>query len=443
MDAPVAGPAQLEGGGRPTARLPLAQLLQVSVYWFGINAVWGGWSIVSQERIPELVPHDQYPLWIAVIAVLGMMVPLLLQPTIGSISDYTMSRWGRRKPYIAIGATLDVVFLVGIATSQTYLTLLVFFVLLQFSSNFAQGPFQGYVPDLVPEEQVGLASGLMGMMSMLGLIGGTVVLSVGYATRDFTMPIVAVGVMELATALGTVLWVREGRAAKPRGGRSWRSIALETWGTDILQNRSYVWLLVSRFFLLAAPGTFQAFYVRYLTDSLGMSDADKAVWVPVIAGLLVVAMAIGAILSASLSDRLGRKRLIYFGAACGAAGLAIVAIAPAIQLATVGGVLIGFGGGNFLAVDWALMTDIIPAASAGRYMGMSNVATATNGPAATVLAAVVISLVGLAAGFGLGVRAAFLVAVGLYGIGALCLRPVVEPRRTPTGLAKAAVPAGS
>ena len=89
---------------------------------------------------------------------------IIVQPTIGMISDYTVTRWGRRKPYIVIGATLDVVFLIGLALSQTYLMILVFLVLLQFSSNFAQGPFQGYVPDLVPAKQVATASGLMGVM---------------------------------------------------------------------------------------------------------------------------------------------------------------------------------------------------------------------------------------------------------------------------------------
>ena len=48
------------------------------------------------------------------------------------------------------------------------------------------------------------------------------------------------------------------------------------------------------------------------------------------------------------------------------------------------------GGGSFLAVDWALMTDIIPKASAGRYMGISNVATATNGVAAAFIGGLVI-----------------------------------------------------
>ena len=63
-----------------------------------------------------------------------------------------------------------------------------FVVLLQFSANFAQGPFQGYVPDLVPPSQVGLASGLVGLFTVLGVVVGTGLASIGLATGDFTHP---------------------------------------------------------------------------------------------------------------------------------------------------------------------------------------------------------------------------------------------------------------
>ena len=43
--------------------------------------------------------------------------------------------------------------------------------------------------------------------------------------------------------LGRSCRVREGRQASDRGGRRWRSIAAEAWGTDILQERSFVWLV--------------------------------------------------------------------------------------------------------------------------------------------------------------------------------------------------------
>ena len=188
MHAP-SGVADAAGESRPDLQLPLAQLLQLSVYWFGINAIWGALDgVILQERIPTMVSPDISVRALALVKVVAVIMAIVIQPTIGSISDYTMSRWGRRKPYIAIGATLDVVFLVGIATSQTYLSVFAFIVLLQFSSNFAQGPFQGYIPDLVPGAQVSLASALVGIMSVLGVVGGQAVASIGYLLKDAGRP---------------------------------------------------------------------------------------------------------------------------------------------------------------------------------------------------------------------------------------------------------------
>ena len=94
-------------------------------------------------------------------------------------------------------------------------------------------------------------------------------------------------------------------------------------------------------------------------------------------------------------------------------------------MALVGTVLYGMSAGIFLAVDWALMTDIIPKASSGRYMGLSNVATASSG----VLALAIGGLLMDAVGGGEGPRAALWFAVALFGIGALLLVPVDERRR--------------
>jgi predicted MFS family arabinose efflux permease len=52
-----------------------------------------------------------------------------------------------------------------------------------------------------------------------------------------------------------------------------------------------------------------------------------------------------------------------------------VAFAPTFQLAVVALIPVGVAAGAFLAVDWALMTDIIPKVTTGRYMGISNVGT--------------------------------------------------------------------
>ena len=71
------------------------------------------------------------------------------------------------------------------------------------------------------------------------------------------------------------------------------------------------------------------------------------------------------------------------------------------------------------------MTDIIPKASSGRYMGLSNVATASSGVLAVAIGGTLMDVVG----GGAGPRAALWLAVVLFGVGAVLLRPVDERRR--------------
>ena len=366
---------------------------------------------------------------LAIIDFFAVIMAIAVQPTVGSISDYTISRWGRRKPYIAIGSALDVVFLIGIATSQVYLSILVFVVLLQFSSNFAQGPFQGFIPDLVPGPQVGMASAMVGMMSILGAVGGTLIVSIGYAINDFTIPTISLGLIELATAIGTLLWVRDGRKPKDRAGRSWASVAKEAWGLDILRERSFLWMVLSRLMVLAGIAVLSKLAVLYMGRSLGMDNAAKGFWVPVTNIVVAAVIVISTIPAARLSDRIGRKRIIYLACAFGAVGAGFISAAPAILVAEVGVILVAVGAGAFLAVDWALITDIIPKGSSGRYMGISNVATACAGPLALLTGGTLMDIVGGPSEAGSGPRAAFALAIAFFALGAVALRPVDERRR--------------
>lgn len=427
MTAEMGVSARATPQGRPTLLLPLRQLVQLSIYWFGINAIWGAIDgVILQARMESFVGVGSAGVALALAKLGGVIVAILVQPTVGSISDYTMSRWGRRKPYIAIGASLDVLFLIGIATSNVFLALVAFLILLQFSSNFAQGPFQGYVPDLVPAPQVGLASALVGVMTVLGVMGGQVIGYTGFLLgNDFTLPTIAVGIVELTTAIGTLLWVQEGRKPKDREGRTWRQIGLEAWGTDILRQRSYVWLVASRLCILAGVGMIYNLNVFYMDRSMGLPDDQKALWGFAASIAIALTILIVSIPSARLADRHGRKTVIYGACVAGAGGMAILVIAPAMWVGLLGIICVAAAAGSFLAVDWALMTDIIPKASSGRYMGMSNVATASAGQVALIVGGPLLSLFP----GGMGPRMAMLAGALFFAAGAALLRPVDPSRR--------------
>ncbi len=429
-EAAVAG-----DGDRPVAELPRTQLIRISLYWLGLSSIFIGVTQILSGRIqfdegsPLYSPGSEGGTLFA-LTVVGALIAALVQPTIGSISDYTISRWGRRKPYIFIGSVLDVVFLYGIATSNSIVAVAAFMALLQISANFAQGPFQGYVPDLVPAKQVGLASALVGLFQVLGNAVGFGIGSAAVATDNFFLGTMALGALELATMVSVVWRVGEGRSPRPRHGRSWLSIAREAWATDILKEHSFLWLVSSRlFFLMGATMLINlSLFFFAQTFDLPQDEAGAAnfpVLAAVIAGNILTVIPAGRI-----SDRVGRKPVIYVACAVAGAGMLIVALAPAIPMVIVGATLFGAGSGMFLAVDWALMTDIIPKASSGRYMGISNVATATAGIFSLLTGGKLMDTVNGLATYGDGPRAAFLLAVVYFALGALLLRPVVEPPRT-------------
>jgi MFS family permease len=206
-------------------------------------------------------------------------------------------------------------------------------------------------------------------------------------------PTIGLGVIQAATMIVMALTVDEGRAALPRDGRSWLRIGLSAWGTDILRERSYVWLLVSRLCYLAMPGVITGYAVYMLERSFHLPPAQATPFL-LITGLIIAGSTIvAAIPAARLSDRIGRKRVINLSFALAVVGIVGVALSPTLEFTFLALLPLGFSGGAFLVVDWALMTDIIPKANAGRYMGLSNVATASAGPIGLALAGVVLFLV--------------------------------------------------
>jgi predicted MFS family arabinose efflux permease len=179
-----------------------------------------------------------------------------------------------------------------------------FVVLLQFSANFAQGPFQGYVPDLIPPAQVGLASGLVGLFTVLGVVTGSVLTSIGLSLGDFTIPTIALGIIELVTMLSLFFRLDEGRAAKDRAGRSWASVAVEAWGRDVLRERSFMYLVASRFFVLGGGAFLIGLLVPYLERAQGITDPDERGGLIVIStGIVALCTAIATIPAASSRSR--------------------------------------------------------------------------------------------------------------------------------------------
>ena len=449
MNAEITAAAPSVQDWRPTRRLSAGSLIRVSLYWLGLSAVFIGLNQILTGRMeagllgPDVKREVGGTLFRLTAA--GSVIAALVQPTVGTLSDYTVSRWGRRKPYIVVGSALDLVFLTGIAFSNSLLAIAAFILLLQISANLAQGPFQGYIPDLVPNEQTGTASSLVGLFSVLGQVSGFGIAAAAIATGSFALGTIALGVLEFSMMFSVVLRVPAGPPARDRAGRSWPSIAREAWGTDILHERNFVLIVLSRLLILMGGTMLINFSTLFLIRTLGIEQhatfgPNMALLIAVIVGNLIAVIPAGRI-----GDRIGRRPVVWAACAMAAVGMALCATAsgPAGTMppqAVLGAGLFGTGLGSFLSVDWALLTSVVPGASGGRYMGISNVATALAGVLGIATGGPLLDAMD-AAGYGNGPRAAFGLAVVYLVLGMVPLIWVREPRRPRPAIGMAATPA--
>jgi len=440
-----------------TRKLRWQDLIVINSYWLGINMAS---AIITPILLPYLVvlfmPPEQKNTYLAHVRVIGLAVAMLVQPVAGMLSDRSMSRWGRRRPYIFAGAMFNLLFLLIVGASPlligspmdslfqptlgvttAYAVLLAGIVLLQASSNVGHGALQGLIPDLVPEDQRGQASGVKAVMELLPaflVIGvgplvdaGRVWITIGIIIAAFlvTMLVTVVFVREEplkqkpAGSLGepilrlialTAIFVTVTRGAiwLVRASGAWlaqRNVALGlniamigaagliamagaifvgvyigAWvgiGKGARQQTSFIWWVINRLLFLAAVGSIQGFAQYFLSDVLHIPNA--ATMTTVLLGVVALFLIPSSLIGGRMADRVGRKRLVALSGLIAAAGTLLLLFAANIPLVIISGCIIGVGAGMFMATNWALGTDLVPAEEAGRYLGISNLAGAGAG----------------------------------------------------------------
>ena len=147
----------------------------LSLYWVAIGYLWtslGG--LILPDMVIQFVGREHEGFALGVLEAVGSLMAVVWQPIAGALSDRTRTRFGRRRPYIVVGTVGDVLFLIGLALSGTFGLVLIFYFLLQAASNTAQGPYQGLMPDVVPDTQRGTASGYFGVANVVGLFAGAI-----------------------------------------------------------------------------------------------------------------------------------------------------------------------------------------------------------------------------------------------------------------------------
>jgi MFS family permease len=347
------------------------------------------------------------------------------------------------------------------ATARDIPSLAVANVIVQFSSNAARAPFYALLPDLVPEEQRGLASGVMGLLALSGTIGGVIIAGLFIdATQPLAMyqqglwlaygiviavlvalmHITIVSVRERMTASARIAAQEAERAATipsltvQRRRRPWmtRSALLNVLGTlaiagvawgamtvwnglhlaglqisgDVQQvileiivaigilrlfdfhprrDPDFAWVLLTRLVMMLGISTIQTFLFFYMRDAVGAPHPEQQTTNFVI--IVSLSSLISAVGAGWLSDRYGRKRMVYISGGLMALVGLIFIVTHSLPIVLAAGGLLGLGYGAYFCVDWALVADVLPSQKDfARDIGVWNIANALPGLLAPVIA---------------------------------------------------------
>jgi MFS family permease len=372
----------------------------LAVYWIAIGYLWQSLgTLILPDLVQQLVGSHDKGKALSLLEGIGTLMAVVWQPMMGAVSDRSRSRFGRRRPFIVGGTLGDVIFLTGLALSGSYWLLVIFYFLLQTASNTAQGPYQGMIPDVVPEEQRGTASGYYGLANLLGLLFGTVVAGLILSHAGRPAAVGSIIALLLVTMVMTIVFVPDRTRATMDSFSSPLQVVWTTFSAP-LAYPSFMWLMASRLLILMGIVGIQSFTFFYVGDTFfhGNSRATTNATTAVV-GLVILLAIIVTWPAARISDRVGRRPLILVGGSVAAVGVLVLVfggyqwmpgsvlgpLAAALHVPKLvaqtlaAGMLIGAGLGAFLSVDWAFITDVIPAEQAGLFFGFSNIATAGSG----------------------------------------------------------------
>lgn len=360
-------------------KLTLPQLLTLNAYWVGLSFMWNALHpIILPAVLLNFVPDAKKNTYLGLLTFVGLIIAMLIQPLSGALSDGWASRWGRRRPLIVIGTLFDFVFLSVLAWAGGLTWLFIGYIGLQLSSNVAHGPLQGLLPDRVPAGQLGAASSLKTFMDMFSLIIASLLAGrlLDSMTRDATLIMLVVIGLLAATAAVTVFGVRESPSLRGEAEGGKTSVP-DQFRINFHENTGYWWLIAERgLFLLGIYGV-QAFAQYYLQDVIRVPDPPKQTG-DLLAALTLTLIAL-VLVGGWLTDRYGAKRVLYAASFASAGGMLLMLLARDMTTLTVFGSLLGGGIGLFLTANWALANRLAPADEAGKYLGLTNLATAGSG----------------------------------------------------------------
>jgi MFS family permease len=386
----------------------------------------GGMGVLIPDLVSKLDAANKVTN-LAIVATVAFVVTIIAQPLAGALSDATRSRFGRRSPWIVFGALVAGGFTIGLPLAASSLAMItVTWVLVQVGVNAVLAAAQAIVPDRFAPSQRGAASSLAGVGVTLGNAVGAGI--AGGLAMQGRLPYAVLGLLLLVVAGVFVLVNREASNVDlPRAAFSWKAFAKGFWVSP-RKHPDFAWAFAARFLMVIgfAAGTTYGLYT--LRDYIGLDEATSNVVVAQMAVILLLGTFISAAVSGKLSDKSGRRKpFIVWASVIMAASFVLPLAWPTVTSMLVYSFVMGLGFGTYIAIDLALMTEVLPVPvtgsedSAGRDLAILGIATTIPQAITPGLAGALITIFG-------GYQVTFIAGIVFVLLGIVAIIPIRSVR---------------
>ena len=339
-------------------------------------ALMGPATVSIQIKASQLASSPAEAASITAFAVApGALAAVIFNALGGRISDRSTSRFGRRRPWLIVGALGMLVGLALIALAPGAALMAVGWFLAQAAGNLALAAYVASIADQLSPAQYGRASGLVGIASNLAVMIATWLASAlaGNMLALFLGP----GLIGMVLVLIFAFMLPEPVLRENRLPFNLRELVLTFWRNPVkFPDFGLAW--GGRFTIILASFMFTTFRVLYMENHLGLDAGSATLAVATGVTIYTVTSMVASLLAGWLSDLLGRRKILV------AASILIFGLATYLLLHAdtvtafyVVEAIMGLAYGTYIAVDLALVLEVLPdREQAGKDMGVFNIANA-------------------------------------------------------------------
>jgi MFS family permease len=339
-------------------------MVLVGVGWLGFQVFWG-FEASSMPLFLRGFTESKFTISLvtSLAGVMGFIVP----PLIGYLSDRTLGRLGRRRPYIFAGMLGVLLCVLVLPHAGAFGIVAMLSGLMYLALRAAETPYLSLLPDVTPPAQRSTASGVMNLCGMIGLISCFVVSSLLW-DRNPTLVFVLVGLACFGATFVTITFVREPEAQQAAP----ESVSPLSYLADLATETNALKWCIAQLFWWLGFYMISSFATLFVAEELKVPEGKSFLVLLVFS----IAAALFMLPMGMLGDRFGRKGILSWVVALWAASQVVVGFSQNLThaLLTVGFSAIPFSG--IMSVGYAFFLDLIPRQRTAEFVGISVVSIA-------------------------------------------------------------------